>query len=125
MKKTFFTLWEDESFRKFIVNSKFMTKTHLTGNANLLVKWTMAQQLGFLTNDQLHILIKSSLHEASLASDAEKALSEDLFWQTLLKAASENSRFADIFEHRLQKITPVKQDQPPRGGGSGGGGPAA
>ena len=47
-------------------------------------------------SDQLDILIRSSLDEASLASDVTKALSEDSFWQTLIRAAKENQILQEI-----------------------------
>ena len=123
-EKTFFTLWEDESFRQFIVDSRFMTKDHLAGNTYLLIQWKQAQlKFTNLMDDQLNVLIRSSLNEASLASDVEKALLKDPFWQTLIKAGKENLDFSEDFERRLQRITPVEQDQPsppPLGGGSGG-----
>ena len=124
-EKTFFTLWVDKSFREFIVNSKFMTKDHLVaGNVDLLIRWKKEQaNFSDLMDDQLDVLIISSLREASLTSNAGKALSEDPFWQTLIRATSENLNFAEDFERRLRRITPVEQDhQPPRGGSPSGGG---
>ncbi len=116
--KTFFALWEDKSFRQFIIDSKFMTKAHLTGNVDLLIEWKreIPHYLFIGADDQLDVFIRSSLHEASLKTDVNKALSNDPFWKTLVRAAREKSLFSWDFERRLQRITPVKQDQPPSGG---------
>ena len=97
-KEAFFTLWEDQAFRDFIVESRFITKAHLTGHTELLIRW--ADELKKRPEysdymDQLSSFIRSSFKEAhNTYDDVTEVLSEDEFWTTVLQATREDRHFA-------------------------------
>ena len=118
--ETFFNLWKDQSFRDFIVESRFMTKEHLTGNPELLIRWTDELEKHPDGLRQLHAFIESSFREAYNTYDVDQVPSKDSFWTTVLKAIREDSDFAFEVKRILRDITPVREDQyiPHIGGGS-------
>ena len=110
-REIFFTLWKDGYFREFIINSKFMTKAHLTDRPDLLVAWS--KKLNPETyGGQLSDLIISTFDKASGSPRPKQALAEDPFWKTVLKAIRDNEGFRFRVEGIVEEITPVKQDKP-------------
>ena len=120
-RETFFTLWEDKAFRKFIVKSKFMTKTHLTDRPDLLVAWSKElpdESYGGQFSD----LIRSTFDEASGSPNPKQALAKDPFWKTVTRATRDDDIVRMKVKHILERITPVELDKPKPSGFGGGGG---
>ena len=99
--------WKDQDFRIFVVKSRFITKEHLTGNPELLIRWTdeLEKHPGGLY--QLSGFIESSFREVHNAYDIEQVLSKDAFWTTVLKAVRESPDFALTVHRILQNIIPL------------------
>lgn len=117
---TFFTLWKDRAFRKFIVNSKFMTRAHLAGRPDLLVAWSGEIPSESSFGGQLSDLIISTFDEASSSSHPKQTLAKNPFWKTVLKATRDNDSIRIKVNSILERITPVKQDKPKPSFGGGG-----
>ncbi len=134
-RELFFDIWDNnEAFREFIVYSHFMTKDHLTGNMELLLRWSSEleaqeykKQLAALVEEenittavveipppsqsQLATLIEDSFESASYADDIDKAIAEDPFWQTVVEGTREDSSFNRIADDIVRSITPFDGDR--------------
>lgn len=102
-RKAFFEIWKDEAFRNFIVESRFMTKTHLTGNTDLLIRWSdELEKQGDLR--QLSVLIEDSYRKAHDVYNVDEVIKRDDFWNTVLKASREDANFDNRVKRILQDI---------------------
>ncbi len=124
-EETFFELWKNEDFRRFIAESRFMTKAHLTGNWELLIRWS--SKLNFGIDRQFSGFIASSYREAHKTYDVDGVLEKDEFWQTVVRASNESDGFGRRVQEIIRRITPVQRDReiPIRGARPYGGGPAS
>ena len=109
-RETFFAYWEDQAFRDFIVESRFMTKARLTGHADLLIRWTDELERHFGGLSQFSDLVKSSFKKAYNVYDVDQVLGRDDFWRTVLKAAREDSVFAGRVRSIVEDIVGDRPD---------------
>ncbi len=108
-EKTFSRYWEDGTFRKFIVDSNFMTKARLTGNYRLLIQWTDELEQHEQGLKQFSALIRSSFEEAQrFYNNGAKTVTvvEDDFWSTATEAALNSDPFYRRFQLSLEEINP-------------------
>ncbi len=92
--KTFSLYWEDKAFRKFIVDSHFMTKTHLTGNPDLLIRWTDALEQHEQGLEQFSALTRSLFEGTDNLDEVRRVINNDPFFETVIQASREDTDFS-------------------------------
>ncbi len=109
--KTFFHHWEDEAFRKFIVDSHFMTKTHLTGNPDLLIRWTDELEQQEQGLEQFSALIRSSFEGTDNLDDVARIVDNDPFFVTVTQASREDTTFSRRTQPLLRENIPFNTER--------------
>ena len=112
---TFLHHWQDEAFRKFIVDSRFMTKARLTDRPFLLIRWTIELKEHPEGLEQLSALIRSAFKESAHfertyhGNNSIKVtirMDNNDFWNTVLEATHEDRRFKKQVQLILREIDP-------------------
>ena len=104
------------------MSSRFMTKDHLTGNVDLLIRWTAELKEGY--REQLTALIEDFFERVSHADNINNAIAEDPFWQTVMEGTKNSSSFSRTVRDIMDEITPLRDrplDSFPPGGTHSGG----
>ncbi len=110
-KDMFFSYWKGQAFRDYIIDFNFISRYHLV-DTDLLLNWAdeLKRKTGSL--GQLPDFIRFSFEDAPVDyGDIGKAMSENPFLRTVLKATNEDSNFAREVEHILRSIVP-KEGEP-------------
>jgi len=107
---TFYHYWEDEAFRKFIVDSHFMTKTHLTGNPKLLVRWAeeLEHEQGM---EQFSVLIRSLFEGTDNPDEVTRVTNNDPFFRTVTRAFREDNNFLRRTQPLLRENIPLSRER--------------
>ncbi len=110
-KDMFFTYWEGQAFRDYIIDFNFMNRYHLV-DTHLLLSW--ANELKRKTGrfGQLPAFIRFSFEDVLVDyDDVWIAMSEHPFLKTVFRATKEDDDFAKEVERILRSIV-LKRDEP-------------
>ena len=103
-KDRFFSYWEGQAFRDYIIDFNFINRYHLV-DTDILLSWVdeLKRKTGSL--GQLPDFIRFSFEDAPVDyDDIGRAMNENPFLRTVFKAINEDSNFARKVERILKSV---------------------